>query len=102
MPYLQFAASVAWLELRRKNAAAALARADAGLAHLNEHSGTGHFPFLRAELLYVRGAALLALQRRAEAVNDVQAAIALMTPLHSPESPMLRHARSLLSSAKAG
>ncbi|HMN46275.1 MAG TPA: serine/threonine-protein kinase [Povalibacter sp.] len=100
--YLQFATAIAWLELRREDAAAALAQADAGLAHLNEHAGTEHFPFLRAGLLHVRGAALLALQRRTEAATDLQAAIALMTRLHSPESPMLRRARSLLSSAKTG
>ncbi len=98
--YLQFVTSAAWLDLRGGDAAAALAQADAGLAHLNQHAGTTHFPFLRAGLLHARGMALMALQQRPQAVGDLQAALALMEPLHAADSPMLRQIRSLLASQK--
>lgn len=99
--YLDFVASVAGLDLRRGDPATALAQADAGLDHLNRHAGSQHFPFPRAALLHVRGAALLAVQRRPEAESDLRAAIALMTRLHSPESPMLRAARASIATASA-
>ena len=99
--YLELVIALARFELSGGDAHAALAEADAGLAHLDTHAGTENFPFLRADLLHVRGAARLQLQQRAQALQDLRTAVGLMKPLHSPESARLRNAQELLVGAAA-
>ncbi len=86
--FVELSTSAAWLHLRLNDSRAALAEADAALAHLDQHVGNG-YPFARASVLHVRGATLLSLGDDSAASADLRKAADLMKPLHAAQSPAL-------------
>jgi serine/threonine-protein kinase len=87
--FVRLSAQAAFVSLQDAAPEKALAYADAALGHLHKFAEAGGFPYLETRARVARGQALLALGRTSEAIADLDAALASMRTLHSPDSPWL-------------
>jgi tetratricopeptide (TPR) repeat protein len=87
--FVRLNAQAAYVSLQDAAPEKALSYADAALAHLHKFAEAGGFPYLETLARVARGQALLALGRTSEASSDLDAALASMRTLHSPDSPWL-------------
>jgi tetratricopeptide (TPR) repeat protein len=98
--YVHFATIAAEVSLRHDDPGGALDHAARALSHLREKADAHALPYLEARALKAHGDALLASGRSAEAITDLEPAVATMRRLQSPDSPWLIDALAALSIAK--